>query len=222
MLEAVLFDGDGVLFDSEELYFRSVQQTFRQFGIEIGKDEYIRRYMIEQTSSEGIVRDYHLEARGITIERVLEVKEAIVLKSFDEELKMMTDAMELLEAMRRIFPDKLALVSCSYREEVERKLKKFSLTDMFKVVISANDIGTNRRKPFPDAYLKAVELLKIQAGNAVAIEDTPSGCESAYRAGCRVIAYPNRFTENMEFPYANVIVKSLKDISCRLLAELYR
>lgn len=49
MLEGILFDADGVLLDSEKMYFRAVAETFRQYEIEISKDEYVRRWMIEQT-----------------------------------------------------------------------------------------------------------------------------------------------------------------------------
>ena len=67
MLEAILLDMDGVIVDSEEMYCRAVQETFRPLGVNISKEEYIRRWMIDPTCSQGVIEDYGLD---ITLEEV--------------------------------------------------------------------------------------------------------------------------------------------------------
>jgi beta-phosphoglucomutase-like phosphatase (HAD superfamily) len=46
-------------------------------------------------------------------------------------------------------------------------------------------------KPAPDPYLRAAELLGVEAGSCVAIEDSVLGVESAVVAGCVVLAVPS-------------------------------
>jgi beta-phosphoglucomutase-like phosphatase (HAD superfamily) len=95
------------------------------------------------------------------------------------------------------------------------KLGRFNLADKFKVLVTASEV--TRRKPHPEPYQKAVQLLHIAPENALVIEDNPSGIKSAKAAGCKAIAYPNGFTKDMDFSEADMIIFSLQDIDDELL-----
>jgi HAD superfamily hydrolase (TIGR01509 family) len=65
----------------------------------------------------------------------------------------------------------------------------------FQVVVCAEQAP--RKKPDPQAYLLALEALKIRADEAVAIEDSPAGRDAARRAGLPVVV-----THSHYFPAA--------------------
>lgn len=204
MLEAVLFDVDGVLLDSEEIYFQSVSETFRRFGVEIGKEEYVKRWMIEQTTTAGAIKDYCLE---VSIDEVRRIKTEI----FQEKLprvEMMPHAFELLLDLYGYYP--LGAVTSSRNEELGLKLDKFDLRKYFSVVVSGDDV--ENVKPHKEPYERAVRLLGVNAGNTVVIEDNPSGVRSGKDAGCKVIAYPNGVTRDMDFCLVDRMVHSFREV----------
>jgi len=221
MLEAILFDIDGVLVDSEQLYFTAVRDTFRQFKVEIGVEEYVRRFMLEHTNSTGVIKDYKL---NVPLSKVRQIRGQIVERLF-EDLKPMPYAVELVEELRWLYP--MGVVSSSSPTEIERKLGKFNPEHPFQVIVSDEDVENS--KPNPDPYLKGLELLRkyanrdigITPGNVLTIEDTPSGVISAKKAGCKTIAFPNGFTKGMDFSMADRIVYKLDEITPKFLFGLY-
>lgn len=222
MLEAILFDIDGVLVDSEEIYFTAVRDTFRQFGVELTRNDYIKRFMLDHSNSAGVIKDYKLK---VPLERVREIRGEIVDKIFSENLKPMPYARELVEELEWLYP--LGAVSSSSPTEIERKLGIFNPEHPFQVIVT--DQHTKRSKPHPDPYLKGLELLRkyawcasgLPAQNVLAIEDTPSGVISARDAGLKTIGFPNGFTRNMDFGMADKVVYRLDEITPELLFGLY-
>ncbi|TKJ17791.1 hypothetical protein CEE44_04650 [Candidatus Woesearchaeota archaeon B3_Woes] len=198
MIEAVLFDNDGTLVDSEPMYFQAAKQIFNPLlpdGVEISKAEYIQRWMLDQTGSRKLIKDYNLD---VNVEDVLRAKTALCIRLIQERLQIMPGAQQLIERFYGDYP--LALVSSSQREEVIAKISKFDLLKYFEIVLGEEDV--ERKKPYPDLWLKACEEIGVDPQNTIAIEDNPSGAISAVRAGIgKVFVHPSGFIEEkMEFP----------------------
>ncbi len=211
MLEAVLLDNDGTLVDSEPMYFRAAKQIFDPLlpdGVEITKPEYIRRWIIDQTGSRGIIHDYNLD---VNVEETLRSKVELCLQLIQERLELVPGAQELIERFYGVYP--LAIVSSAPREEGIAKLSKFDILKYFEVIVGEED--AKRRKPYPDLWLKACEELGVEPQNTIAVEDNPSGAGSAVSAGIgKVFVRPSEFIEEkMEFPKECVIVDSLDEIT---------
>ena len=83
--------------------------------------------------------------------------------------------------------------------------------DGWAAVISA-DGDTTRCKPSPALYLEALELLGVEAAEAVAIEDSPNGIAAARAAGIFCVAFPNDVTSALDFSQADLVLESLEDV----------
>ncbi len=215
-MDNLIFDADGVLFDSEPHYTRAVQETFRHYGVEITTEEYVRRWMIEQTYTKGVIRDYDIKD---SIDNIRERKAEIMARLIQNELEMIPHAMEMVERLCNGY--QTGIVTSSSRRDIMMKLKKFSLVDFFPLIVASGD--TERSKPHPDPYQKMVDMMKADPGKTVVIEDNPSGVRSAKAVkpgGCRVIAYPNGFTGDMDFSHADIIVSSLEEIDKGMIKRL--
>jgi len=212
MLEAVIFDVDGVIVDSEQTYFEVVREVFRPYGVDIDEKEYVRRWMIEQTTTPGVIRDYNL---NVSVEEI-RARKAVLLDIRIAEVQLMPHARELIEELYLECP--LAVVSSAKKSEVLKKIGKFDLVELFQAIIAGED--TERKKPFPDPYQKAVELLGVNPQYVVVIEDNPSGVIAGKSAGCKLIAYPNGFTKGMDFSHADAVVGSLSEVNDSLLYRL--
>jgi len=218
MIGAVLFDVDGVIVDSEELYRRGINETFAPYGVRLSREEYIERYMIRQTNSAGVIRDYGLDVDPVELRAR---RRGIISSLMQDELQMMPHALEMLERLGR-YP--MGVVSSANRSEVGLNLGKFGLMDRFCVVVTAED--AERSKPDPRPYMVGVARLGrhvpgLEAGDVLVVEDNPSGVISAKGAGCIVVAYPNGYTGGMDCSMADATVKSLRDIDDNLIARLF-
>lgn len=217
MFIGALLDIDGVLVDSEELYYRAVTKTFSIYGVPtMSRGEYVRRYMLEGTDTPGVVKDYGLE---VGIDVVKERLAIIVERMIEQELKMIDGAVEMLE-----YTDKFrrGAVTSADEREMYAKLNKFGLAPSFYALVYSE--MTEKHKPDQEPYAKGAELLQLPPSEIFVVEDNPSGIESANRAGCISIAFPNGFTDTkeMDFSHAHEIVKDLRKIDENMLAELYR
>jgi len=214
-----LFDADGTLIKSERTYFDTVNMLLAPHGIRIGEEEYVDRYMIRHTGSAGIIRDYGLD---VSPEEFREAKSRILRELIGEGLKAMPHAPAVVARLAAEYP--LGVVTTENRHEFDMKRRGLGFFDSFRFFVTADDV--RHKKPHPEPYRLGVEMLSgqvpgIRACEVFAVEDSPSGAASARGAGCAVIAYPNGFTADLEFPYADATVGSLEEITPAFLRGLY-
>lgn len=83
----------------------------------------------------------------------------------------------------------IGIASSTSKGEVMDHLEKTGLTGYFRTIITGDMV--EHSKPNPDIYLKACEELGVTPMNAIAIEDSPNGIRSAYRAGMKPVMIPD-------------------------------
>ncbi len=185
MLECVLFDLDGLLVDSEPLQFHAYRRALEQFGVRLDLDAWIRWHSVE-ASTRRWVRD-----RGLDLDP--EELRSVKKRHYDDlvatELQLKPGARALVERCAGEF--ELAVVSSSRRESIESCLRKFGLAEHFTAFVSGAELA--RSKPYPDAYLAALETVNCRPQNAIALEDSATGYRAAAAAGVACIVCPDFF-----------------------------
>lgn len=86
----------------------------------------------------------------------------------------------------------VALVTTSDREATDAVLSALELTPCFDLILTADDVEAT--KPDPDGYLKALTHVGVEAGNALTLEDSPSGIRAALAAEVPCLVVPNEMT----------------------------
>jgi len=186
VIDAVVFDLDGVILDSEELWDEVREELARERG---GRwSDRAQADMMGMSSGEW--SRYMHEVVGLS-EAPEEINREVVRRMLDgyEELLPLIDG--AVDAVRRIgarWP--LGLASSSNRELIDRALEVSGLAPLFRETVSSEEVA--RGKPAPDAYLEAARRLGVEASRCAAVEDSANGIRSAHAAGMRVIAIPNR------------------------------
>ena len=74
------------------------------------------------------------------------------------------------------------------------------------------DGDTTRCKPSAALYLEALDALGVEAGEAIAIEDSPNGVAAARAAGIFCVAFPNDVTRGLDLSQADLLLESLEDV----------
>jgi HAD superfamily hydrolase (TIGR01509 family) len=183
VIEAVVFDLDGVLVDSEQVWDEARKQVVAEHG---GTwTESATRDMLGMSSKEWPV--YLIEQLGVPL-TAEEINDAVVqamLDGYNEHLPLLPGAQEAIERLGRDFT--LGLASSSNRPVIDLVLDRMGVTERFKATVSSEEVA--RGKPAPDVYLEALRRLNVT--HAAAIEDSENGIKSAHAAGLRVLAIPN-------------------------------
>ena len=215
MLDCILFDLDGLIIDSEPLQFRAYRPALEQFGYQLDLETWASWHRVEASTARW-VRDQQLELDPQVLRAV---KKNYYETLIAEELELKPGARELIEACAH--GCNLAVVSGSRRESIESCLQKFDLERHFDEFVSGVDLP--RSKPYPDAYLEALRIMKIDAANAIAIEDSPTGLQAATTAGIVCIACPDDFMPKAKgaFAGAALVVDSLLDLDPERLRQIH-
>ena len=212
---AVIFDLDGLLVDSEPLQFKAYREAFTSFGAAFSAGDWPRWHQLEASASRWI------EAHDLDIDpEALRARKKLIYEQLvSDELTLKPGAGELVEALSGNY--RLAVASGSRIESIEMCLQKFSLLQHFELLQSATEL--KRKKPFPDVYLTVLERMQISVGQAVAFEDSRTGCEAAVAAGLRCVVCPDVMpgTERSKYPGASLIVDSLADVDESMLTKLF-
>jgi len=185
VIEAVVFDLDGVLLDSEQLWDEVREGLARERG---GRwHEGAQADMMGMSSREWSV--YMHERIGLS-EPPEEISAEVVHRMLDRytrELPLIPGAVEAVERIVARWP--LGLASSSNRELIDAALEAAGLARHFRVTVSSEEV--ERGKPAPDVYLEAARRLEVAPGRCAAIEDSQNGIRSGKAAGMRVVAIPN-------------------------------
>jgi HAD superfamily hydrolase (TIGR01509 family) len=185
VIEAVVFDLDGVLVDSEQAWDAARRDVVARHG-GTWKDS-ATRDMLGMSSPEW--SRYVVDELGaqLTPEQVNAAVVDAMLVRYREALPLLPGAGE---AVRRLADDfALGLASSSNREVIDLVLDEMGVTGCFTASVSSEEVG--RGKPAPDVYLEAARRLGVPPDGCAAVEDSENGLRSAHAAGMRVIAIPN-------------------------------
>jgi HAD superfamily hydrolase (TIGR01509 family) len=209
VIEAVVFDLDGVLLDSEQLWDAAREQLAKEQG---GRwHDRAQRDMMGMSSREW--SRYMHERIGLP-EPPDEINREVVERlatGYRERLPAIEGAREAVERLTARWP--LGLASSSNRELIDLALELLGVSDLFKATVSSEEVA--RGKPAPDVYLEAARRLGVDPARAAAIEDSQNGILAAKAAGMRVIAIPNRhFPPGEEaLREADVVLGSLAELT---------
>jgi HAD superfamily hydrolase (TIGR01509 family) len=185
VIEAVVFDLDGVLIQSEELWADVREELARERGGRYGPGE--QRAMMGMSSPEwSRYMHEHVGLPESPDEIAAEVVE-LMADRYRVQLPLIDGAVEAVERLAARWP--LGLASSSNRPLIDLVLELSGLARLFRATVSSEEVA--RGKPAPDVYLGACRRLAVDPTLAAAIEDSHAGIGSAKAAGMRVIAIPN-------------------------------
>ena len=209
MIEAVVFDLDGILIDSEHVWDEVRQQLADERGGHW--NENASRDMMGMSSIEW--SRYMRDVVGLT-EEPEEISAEVVRRLEDRyrsELPLIPGAEQAVESLAARWP--LALASSSNRELIDLVLESSGLGRYFTASVSSEEVA--RGKPAPDVFLEAARRLGVEPTHCAAVEDSENGILAAKAAGMRTIAIPNPHYPPHEdaLAAADVVLASIEELT---------
>ena len=186
MTAAVVFDMDGLLVDSEDSWTIAETTLFTRYDKPFGLDE--KRALLGN-AGDAIARllERLLDQPGRGRELGDELLALVLDVARRDGVAPRPGAVALVEDLRGRVP--LAVASNSPRSLVDLALSSAGLLEGWGTVVCGADVEA--LKPAPDIYLEACRRLGVRPGEAVALEDSPTGVAAARAAGLFVIGVPS-------------------------------
>ncbi|MCI8464334.1 MAG: HAD family phosphatase [Lachnospiraceae bacterium] len=186
-IEAIFFDFDGVIADTETVWMNCACDYCKDRG------NLSDREILFSFAGDGDVELLRYLSEGGTFgqeEILTEIKGRFERASGKISIR---PGIEEYLRFAREQNLKLALVSNSGQDYIDRWLERLGLQERFDCVVTRSvDIPM---KPAPDLYLLALSRLGVRPEKTVAFEDSVLGMRAARAAGLRAVAYPNEVTE---------------------------
>jgi HAD superfamily hydrolase (TIGR01509 family) len=208
VIEAVIFDLDGVLLDSEQVWNAAKEELARERG---GRwSDQAPRDMMGMSSPEWSA--YMRDELGVDMgpEEISADVVGRLERIYRERLPLHDGAVDAVKRTAERWP--LGVASSSNREIIDLFLELSGLRDLFQATVSSEEV--ERGKPAPDVYLETARRLGAEPARSAAIEDSENGIRSARAAGMRVLALPNEVypPAGDALAEADVVLGSLREL----------
>lgn len=206
MIEAVIFDLDGVVVDSEPLYQQAEERLFREYGVRIPEEDWpLFRGGSEQRFYELARTRYGVTA---SIAQLRRKGRQYLFSIFDSSLDFMAGFLELHRQIEGRY--RLGLVTSTPGAVYNRMADRLGLNGYFQEVIHGG--MTAHSKPHPEPYLVMMGRLKVEPEQTVIVEDSIYGLRAALAAGAWTVALTGSVPEE-DMPPAHAVVSSLTILS---------
>lgn len=186
-ISATLFDMDGTLVDSETLTGPTVQALCVELGVHDADIEPTQLYGLSWLDIEQILLRTHPQlADRASIPGRLQAIFHDMLR--DNPPPLIRNSRESVVAANRLMPT--AIISSSGRASIEETIRRMNIADSINYYAGFEDY--DQCKPAPDGYLKAADVLQMEAKECLVFEDSIVGLQSAKNAGMHVVAITHR------------------------------
>ena len=210
--KAILFDMDGVLIESEWLMRDTAIQSLAEHGVQAKHEDFLEFTGCgEDRFIGGVAEKYGLTYTFAMKERAYDFFGERVL----EETDVPEGVKEMLETLHARGL-KMAVCSAADLRKVRYNIKAIGVDEsIFSALVTGSDV--ERKKPFPDIYLKGAQLIGMKPEDCLVVEDAVSGITAAHAAGMDAVGVPTTFskeelTERVHPEYLLNEIKELTDL----------
>ncbi|AWP27334.1 HAD family phosphatase [Paenibacillus sp. Cedars] len=209
MIQAFIFDMDGVIIDSEPMHFDVDIQVMNYYGSAITHEQLEQYVGMTNPEMWAAVKEQHNLTPSVS---------EIIEYQLSNKIEMLTSSeMEPIDGIRELLAElkarniPAAIASSSPPVFIKAVLRKFDLLDHFECVVSGEEV--ERGKPAPDVYLKAAELLGVKPQDCMVLEDARHGVAAAKAAGMKCIGFVNPNSGNQDLSQADYVVHAVSEVA---------
>jgi beta-phosphoglucomutase-like phosphatase (HAD superfamily)/molybdopterin-guanine dinucleotide biosynthesis protein A len=210
---AFLFDLDGTLVDTDEIYFSVWTEILNKYNLYLNEDVY---HTFIHGNNDYKVISMLFPNSGINIEELSKYKDDLFIKNLSK-IKIKSGTLNFINRIKQ-HGHKVCIVSNCNRYIAMKILEYFNLDKIIDHLIIGNEC--NRPKPYPDPYIKALEILNIPNNRSIIFEDSKTGLLSASGTLplCIVGIQNNNNEKLLKSCGANIVIDSYDNL---LLNDLF-
>lgn len=215
MLQAVIFDMDGVLIDSHPVALAMMRECALRNGIPLDDDDYrawlsmsARPFWETMQRKHALPREVEFYLDDYNVEE--EIRRYATLEPIP-------GVVPLVERLAAAGLRKAVATSASQRRAAD-VVAHLGLAGHLSTIVAAGDV--TRHKPHGDVYLEAARRLGVSPECCIAIEDTANGVEAARRASMRVVGYRGPGSAGDTLADADLVTDDFETLGVDILREI--
>jgi HAD superfamily hydrolase (TIGR01509 family) len=204
MIQAVIFDFNGVLVDDEAVHFELFREVLAEEGVVITERDYHEHYLgyDDRGCFAAALEDAGQSFDQNRLSGLIARKARRYTEVAEKGLRYFPGAAETLAIVASRWP--VAICSGALRSEIEYALNRLNRRDRVSAIIAAED--AHQCKPHPAGYLQALDALRrhvgevsrsaspLEARECLVVEDSLAGIVSAKAAGMRAVGISHTYS----------------------------
>ncbi len=185
MIQACIFDLDGVIVDTARFHFLAWQRLARELGVSFTEKENEKLKGVSRMQSLEII----LELGGISASEEQKEKWATQKNQWFVEYVDTLLPKDIFPGVQKLLEElkkkqiKLALASSS--KNAQRVIKLLGIAALFDAVVDGTMI--KKSKPDPEVFLLAAQRIGVAPSYCIVFEDAEAGVEAALAAGMKCV-----------------------------------
>ncbi len=217
MINAVIFDMDGVVVNTEPIGYRANQQLYKSLNIVVPDDVY--GTFIGNSDKMIVQKLKELYPIELTHEQLLDEKYKYYFNAFDtaEDLAMLPGVKDLIIDLYNN-GIRLVLASSASNRKIEKVFTRFGLHQYFDHAISGEDFEES--KPNPAIFIEAVAKSGFPKEECIIIEDSTNGIKAAKAAGVYCIGYNSGHTMGQDTSFADTVITDFSQLNYEIIRNI--
>ena len=218
MIQAVIFDFDGVLLDTSDQLYQGYKKVFTRLNIDYKKEQFNENYGLKTKEHfKKVLSENNIRISNEELNKLVEERD-IFYRGICNNLELLPGARKLLYELKNK-NIKLGVASSTSRGNLNFFLPKLGLQDYFDHILAGNEV--TRGKPHPEIYLTICDHLNTKPSYCVGIEDTDKGINALKSANMKAVAVTLTNRKKYDFSKADLIVRSLEELNWSKIKALF-
>lgn len=215
MIQAVIFDFDGLIIDTETIEYQVLQDIFHEHQADLPLEIWGKAIGASAEAFDVIAYLEGQIGRKVDREAFTAQRHKKIMAALAQE-KARPGVENVLQEAKRLGLQ-IGLASSSRYAWIDHHLRHLGLLDVFDCIRTAENV--THVKPEPTLYQTVAEYLDVHPHEAIAFEDSANGAMAAKRAGMYCIVVPNEVTKAMDFGDVNHRLASMEGVALAALID---
>jgi beta-phosphoglucomutase len=221
MIEAFLFDLDGVIVDTAIYHYKAWRKMANKLGFDISEDfdeklkGISRMESLDLILSHGNIQKSEKEKIELATEKNNDYLDLVKTMDSSAILEGILPFFDQIKSFNFESNHKIKIGLGSVSKNAPLILERIGLLDAFDTVIDGNKI--TKGKPDPEVFLNGAKALGLRPSACVVVEDAVAGVEAGKAAGMKVIGIGN--PEILK--KADLVIKNFNKVNLNELLKMF-
>lgn len=216
MLQAVIFDMDGVICHTNPFHSIAFQQFFAKRNLNPSEAEYAEHMY---GKNNGYILSHFLgrKIEGEELTLLEDEKEGLFREIYKSEVNPIDGFMDFFQLLKKEGLS-TAVATSAPRANLDLIIGTLKIGDQMQSQLASEDVA--QHKPDPEVYLKTAAKLGVKPENCVVFEDSFSGVSAGLNAGMKVVGVLSSHSED-ELPPCDLYIKDYRELEIGDLIRIF-